>query len=205
MHIKHWISISPLCLGNLCLSVCDMWSVREHGYVPQSWAGECYSWLITCSWQTLEAYDELHPWLPCTGGKQPCSSLSCAAGAADGGGYCDRRHNTWHASTVGEGWDESVVPIKWSTKCICRLAYLLSKSPFLCLAQTLCFLPPSRRFSRYQSHLLGLQNCPLKIISQDIKHRLNSKTCRCSTSGANICQSTGEVHEVRGIFLSIDI
>lgn len=41
--VNHWISLSQLQLGDVCLSACDTRSVRGHGYVPLSWAGEHYS------------------------------------------------------------------------------------------------------------------------------------------------------------------
>lgn len=69
VHVKRWVSVSWLRLGDVCLSAYDTRSVGRHGYVPLSWAGEHYSRVITRSWQIVEAYDKLDLWLPHTGEK----------------------------------------------------------------------------------------------------------------------------------------
>jgi len=45
--VKHWVSLAQLWLGDVRLSVYDARSVRGHGYVPLSRAGERYSQVIT--------------------------------------------------------------------------------------------------------------------------------------------------------------
>lgn len=85
--IKHW--------NNTVVSwiVCVWHMVSERAQLcALSWAGEHYSWVITCSWQMVEAYEELDLWYLMLQNKQAGSPLCacCAAGAGGGGAPCDR-------------------------------------------------------------------------------------------------------------------
>lgn len=162
--IKHWnkpISVVPW-------TVCVWHVVSERAQLRR--AGELYSWVITCSWQMVQAYDKLDLWLPHSGEQTAWLSSEGLLWCWD----CWWRNPLWQESSWSASlWVRNRMGLSllsnrvWSTS----LDQHSCSQSHLALAELWCcgdgnqqhFLPPGWGFSRDWSCLPGLQKCALQV------------------------------------------